>query len=239
MSEPEYTVQSTRAGAAMLEWTRERGRPFFWVDRPGRRVVFGGQDRTEEGFTNACEFASRRGLPLYERSTGGRAVVYWDSTIAFARTYPIESTREGITDRYQHLEELVRRALRVLGVDARPGEPPDSFCPGGHSLQCHGKLVGLSQRVEKDAALLGGILIVRDRPVISEILSPLYDVLDVPFRPESVGSLRRAGGECDPDVCVQSMARWLRTGGAQSAGEMFKINQWKQGPMSPGNELRP
>jgi len=101
----------------------------------------------------------------------------------------------------------VQRALATAGVEASEGEPPDSFCPGAHSLQADGKVVGLAQRVRQDVALTAGVVIVRDRDAITAVLDPVYEALGVPFAPDSVGSVARAGG--DAAAVVDALATEL------------------------------
>jgi hypothetical protein len=96
-------------------------------------------------------------------------------------------------------------ALSSLGVDVAAGEPPESFCPGSHSLQAPGKLAGVAQRVRADAALVSGVVIVTDRKEIADVLTPVYDALGVPFDPKSVGSVAHAGGPDDPDPVVRAL----------------------------------
>ena len=102
------------------------------------------------------------------------------------------------------MPETVRRLVQkrsasdaTVGVDASEGEPPDSFCPGTHSLQADGKVVGIAQRVRQDVALTAGLVVVRDHDAVAAVLSPVYDALGVPFDPASVGSVARAGGTVD------------------------------------------
>lgn len=183
--------------AAMLARTAETGDPAIRVWTPARVVAFGRRDARSEGYEAAREAAEVRGFPTVERSVGGRAVAYTGSTVAFAHAVPVEG-RAGIDERYDAATETMLGALRDLGVDARPGEPPDAFCPGAHSIQCVGKLVGIAQRVRQAAALVSGIVVVTDEQAIADVLTPVYDALGVPFDPDSVGSVATAGGPTDP-----------------------------------------
>ena len=171
--------------------------------RPHRQVAFGRRDRRGADYQRARRAASDRGYAVVERAVGGRAVAYTGTTVAVALAEPTADGRSGISDRYDRVEAAVERALATVGVDACDGEPPESFCPGSHSLQATGKLVGLAQRVRDDAALTAGIVVVRDHDAIASVLDPVYDALGVPFDPDSVGSVVRAGG--DPEAVVDSL----------------------------------
>lgn len=191
--------------AELVDWVADAREPGLRVWRPHRQLAFGRRDARAEDYQRAREIAIDHGYPPVERSTGGRAVAYTGTTAAFARCQPIEDIRVGLADRYEDAIRTVQRALWRLGVPAQRGEPPDAFCPGAHSLQWRGKIVGVAQRVRSGVALVGGVVIVRDHEAIADVLTPIYDALDVPFDPASVGSIERAGGQADPDTVVDTI----------------------------------
>jgi octanoyl-[GcvH]:protein N-octanoyltransferase len=195
--------------AGMLETAGEHGEPALRVWTPHRQVAFGRRERNEPGYEAAREAARERGFAPVERSVGGRAVAYTGSTLAFALALPIENVREGLDERYEHATDRVQSALREVGVPAERGEPPDSFCPGRHSLSYRGKLVGIAQRVRSDSALVSGIVVVDGHEEIARVLEPVYAALEAPFDPDSVGSVERAGGEADSRVVAREIESWL------------------------------
>ncbi|WP_262179751.1 lipoyl protein ligase domain-containing protein [Haloarcula laminariae] len=179
----------------MVARTATDAEPALRIWRPPRQVAFGRRDRRAEGYDRARVAARDRGYAVLEREVGGRAVAYTGSTVAFALAEPTADSREGIGDRYDRVSGAVQTALAAVGVDASEGEPAGSFCPGVHSLRAGGKLVGIAQRVRQDVALTGGIVVVRDRAAIGDVLAPVYDALGVSFDPDSVGSVAHAGGD--------------------------------------------
>ncbi|MGB9964242.1 lipoate--protein ligase family protein [Halobacterium sp. CBA1126] len=181
----------------LLEWVAEAGEPAVRVWAPGRQLAFGRRDANSDGYDAAREAAREHGFPPVERSVGGRAVAYTDSTLAFARITPVDGARTGLQERYDAMVADVLDALAAVGVDASGGEPPESFCPGDHSVSAAGKLAGIAQRVTRDAALTSGVLVVDDREEIAAVLAAVYPKLGVPFDPKSVGSVAAAGGDAD------------------------------------------
>jgi lipoate-protein ligase A len=175
--------------------------PAVRVWAPHRIVAFGRRDSRNDGYDDAATAAREHGFEPVERSVGGRAVAYdGATTLAFARITPVDGVRGGLDDRYERLTTDVQRALAGLGVDAERGEPPDSFCPGQHSLQAaSGKLAGIAQRITTGAAITSGVLTVANHSELAEVLDPIYRALDVPFDPASVGSVANAGGPSNPD----------------------------------------
>lgn len=188
---------AARAGVERLLDLAASGTPAIRVWRPGRQVAFGRRDTRADGYEEARAHARVDGFEPVERSVGGRAVAYTETTVAFARADPVDDLRAGMDERYNRVTSAVQRALWHLGVPAEYGEPPAAYCPGDHSLQSDGKLVGVAQRVTSNAALASGVLVVDDREEIAHVLDGVYRALGAPFDPASVGTLADAGGETD------------------------------------------
>jgi lipoate-protein ligase A len=64
------------------------------------------------------------------------------------------------------------------------------------------KLVGLAQRVTDDAVLVAGCLVVDGHAEIADVLTPVYEALEIPFDPETVGSIEQGGGTVDPVAII-------------------------------------
>ncbi|WP_336336618.1 lipoyl protein ligase domain-containing protein [Haloarcula brevis] len=207
--DPETDFERTREMADRVAEDRE---PALRVWRPHRQVAFGRRDATSDGYERGRRAARERGYTVIERAVGGRAVAYTGSTVSFALAVPSADPRGTIENRYERVEDALQRALDDCGVTARPGEPTDSFCPGSHSLRAGGKIAGLAQRVRQSVAVVGGIVVVRDHEAIAEVLAPVYDALDVPFDPQSVGSVANAGGTADPGRVVTALEQSLADG---------------------------
>jgi len=200
---PEADAEVT---AELLERTGESGEPGLRVWRPHRQIAFGRRDANAEGYDRARRAARERGFEPIERSVGGRAVAYTGTTLAVAHARPIDDMRRGLDERYAEAVDQLRAALASFGVDAEPGEPPNSFCPGTHSLQVEGrKLAGVAQRVKQDAALVAAVVIVDDRREIADVLASVYGALGVPFDPETVGAVADAGGPDEPDAVARAI----------------------------------
>jgi octanoyl-[GcvH]:protein N-octanoyltransferase len=193
-------VADGAATATLRDRVADAGQPAVRVWAPHRIVPFGRRDTRSDGYDAAAAAAREHGYEPVERSVGGRAVAYdGETTLAFARVTPVDGVRGGLDERYDALTRDVLAALAALGVDATEGEPPESFCPGQHSLQREGKLAGLAQRVTQGAAITSGVLTVANHDDLAAVLDDVYGALDVPFDPESVGSVANAGGPSDPD----------------------------------------
>jgi lipoate-protein ligase A len=203
------TVEDDRAVTGrVFERVADQGEPAVRVWRPHRHVAFGRRDARTEGYERAREAARERGFPPVERRVGGRAVAYTGRTVAFTRVTPIEDPRGGLGSRYATATDDLRAALAELGVATTEGEPPDSFCPGTHSLRVGrdgGKVVGLAQRVRRRAAAVAGICLVADHEAVASVLEPIYAALDVPFDPDSVASVARAGSDVDPVTAMAAV----------------------------------
>jgi lipoate-protein ligase A len=196
----EADIEADRARTReMTRGVGETGERALRVWTPHRQVAFGRRDAREDGYERAREACERAGFPTIERRVGGRAVVYTGSTVAFARAEAVADIRSGLDDRYEAATTDLQVALDRLGVHSRRGEPPDSFCPGTHSLRAPGenggKVAGIAQRVGRGTALVAGVVIVDSAAEIAAVLEDVYDALGVAFDSGSVGSIERAGGE--------------------------------------------
>src|SRR6056297_2367784 len=199
------TIEADRALTADLRHhAAETGEPGVRVWRPQRQVAFGRRDVGASGYDRARRLAREKGYAPVGRTVGGRAVAYHGSTIAFARAEPVDDPRTGLQDRYERATDALASALESVGVEhADTGEPDDAFCPGSHSLSVDGgKVVGIAQRVTTASALVAGVATPRDRWPLAEVLEVVYDALAVDFDPCTVGSVRSAGGDGDPDALV-------------------------------------
>ncbi|MFB6112095.1 MAG: biotin/lipoate A/B protein ligase family protein [Halobacteriaceae archaeon] len=181
----------------LLETAAETEEVGLRVWRPHRQLAFGRRDTRRNGYERARLAAEERGFPPIVRRVGGRACAYTGRTVAFVRAEPVADARSGLTERYEAVSEAVQRACWRLGVPAQRGEPPNAFCPGGHSLSADGKLVGIAQRVTGGAAMVAGTLIVEDHEAIGGVLEPVYDALDLDLDPATVSSLSKAGGRTE------------------------------------------
>ena len=187
------------------------GEPAARAWAPPRQVAFGRRDATADGYDRAREAALERGFAPVERSVGGHAVAYTGETVAFVYAMPVAGAdaRMGIQSRYADVLNRLQGAFDAMEVPVRRGEPDAAFCPGEHSLQRDGKVVGLAQRVTGGSAVVGGCAVVSeaDEADLARVLEPVYDALEVPFDPASVGSVEGAGGPGDPGVVADALGR--------------------------------
>jgi lipoate-protein ligase A len=159
--------------------------------RPADALAFSVTDRTRPGFAAAALAAQAAGFEPFLRLAGGHAAVYTRQTLAFAWTIPAPHVHEGIQERFGELAGLVAASLRRLGVDARVGEVPGEYCPGGYSVNARGrvKLMGVGQRVTRGAAHVGGVVVVSAAERVRRVLGPVYAALGLAFDPAAVGSV--------------------------------------------------
>jgi lipoate-protein ligase A len=204
------TPRADRAATArLLDRVAADGQPRLRVWQPPRHIAFGRRDSAAEGYERARATAQDRGYEPIERSVGGRAVAHTGTTVAVAHGV---SAEQSIQTRYGEAMERFERVLQSVGVTARRGEPDGAFCPGAHSLQSNGKIVGIAQRVRREAALVAGYVVVRnaDEAASAEVLDPIYEALSVPFESDSIGSVEGAGGPGDPERVVDAIESTVR-----------------------------
>ena len=191
---------------------------------PADVVAFGPQDTRADGYGKATAAARAAGFEAIERLAGGRAAVFHSGTIALSWTMPDTVPREDVMARFDEAADIMKLALRRLGIDARVGEVDGEYCPGQHSVNARGrrKLMGVGQRLIRGAAHVGGVVVVGDGERIRDVLLPVYDALGVDWRPETVGSVEDELGGADYEAVAQSIldefsARYALYEGAISA----------------------
>jgi lipoate-protein ligase A len=152
--------------------------------------VFGKRDVVSERYDVAVAAARAGGYEAVQRLGGGRAAVFHEGTLHFGHAVRSDNPR-AVTERFEETAGLVVEALERLAVDARVGEVAGEYCAGEHSVNARGvsKLAGLGQRVVKDGAYVGGVLVVSGANRIRDVLRPVYEALNVDWVPETTGSV--------------------------------------------------
>ena len=163
----------------------------FRLHVPGPVLAFGRADRLQPGYPTAVRAAQANGFAAVERMAGGRAAVFHEETLAFAWALPEPEPREGIRERFETMAGLMVEAFQGLGIDARIGELPGEYCPGGWSVNVGGrvKVMGIGQRLVRGAAHVGGVVVVDDSERIRDVLIPVYRALQLDWDPRTCGAL--------------------------------------------------
>jgi octanoyl-[GcvH]:protein N-octanoyltransferase len=159
--------------------------------RPGAMVAFGKQDAVAPGYAAAAQAAREHGFEAVLRLAGGRAAVFHEQTLELAHALPGEDVRTGVHDRFREAADRIAAALRGLGVDARVGEVPGEYCPGGYSVNARGevKLAGVGQRLIRGGAHLGAVVVAAGAARVREPLEPVYAALGLAWEPATAGSV--------------------------------------------------
>jgi len=178
-----------------------------------RHVGVTRRDTFRPGFADAVRASREGGYPVLVRSSGGGATAAHHGTFGFSIIRPAtdHEPRRTVRDRYDEATALVLGAFSRLGVRAEVGDVRDEFCPGDHSIRVGDwesgmKIVGIAQRVTRRATSVGGIVLVEGEERLARVLERVYAAIRLPFRKESVGSLRRAGYEVGVEEVIGAFA---------------------------------
>jgi octanoyl-[GcvH]:protein N-octanoyltransferase len=192
-----------------------------WGSRPAtvsitpstRHVGVTRRDTFRPGFRDAVRAAGVMGYPVLVRSAGGGAIAADRATFGFSIIRPADEKESGcgIRERYDEAAALVLSTFSRLGVMAEVGEVREEFCPGDHSIRVGDgesgmKIVGIAQRITRRATSVGGIVLVEGERELARVLERVYNAMQLPFRPQSVGSLRRAGYEAGTQDALEAFA---------------------------------
>jgi octanoyl-[GcvH]:protein N-octanoyltransferase len=159
--------------------------------RPAAVVAFAKRDAVTPGYAEAVAAAHAEGFGAVLRLAGGRAAIFHEGTLEVAHAVPDREPRAGIRLRFEATAQLIARAMRRLGADARVGEVPGEYCPGRWSVNAAGarKLAGIGQRVIAGGSHTGAVIVVEGGARIRPVLAPVYAALGLDWDPDTVGSL--------------------------------------------------
>ena len=171
-------------------------------------VVFGRRDTRLPGFEAAVAAAQAAGFDTAIRAVGGRAVAYTDQAVVVDHVRAEPQTPQGMDRRFEDYGRRFARLFAGLGIDARVGPVPGEYCPGAHSVNARDevKLVGTAQRVLPRAWLFSSLVTVGDQERLRPVLDEVYDCLDLPFDPASVGSLSAEASGVTPASVLDAVA---------------------------------
>jgi octanoyl-[GcvH]:protein N-octanoyltransferase len=183
-------------------------------------VSFGKRDAVTDGCPTAVRAARDAGFEAVLRLAGGRAAVFHEGTIGMAHAVPDPDPRHGIHERFRAIGELIARALRRVGVDARVGEVPGEYCPGGYSVNARGevKLAGIGQRLIRGASHMGGVIVVEGAQRIRDVLVPVYRELGLAWEPRTAGAARDEGTGATLDAVSDALLA--------EYGERYELSEW-------------
>lgn len=211
--------------------------PTISITPSTRHVGVTRRDTFRPGFDAAVRASNKEGYPVLVRSAGGGATAAGPGTFGFSIIRPADGheARRNVRERYDEAAALVLGAFSRLGLRAEVGEVRDEFCPGDHSIRVGGwrdgsKVVGIAQRITRRATSVGGIVLVFGEGELKRILERVYGAMMLPFRPEGVGSLRRAGLEAGVAEVIEAFAveAGLRYGASRAVLDADTIEAARQ-----------
>lgn len=195
----------TGVSAALLRLVaRGALEPTVRLHRTAPILAFGRLDKLRPGYADAVGIAREHGYEPVERLAGGRAAVFHEGTISFSHAIRGAGAYAGTRPRFEAMAGRIAAALAALGVDARVGEVEGEYCPGEFSVNARGaaKLAGIGQRVITGGAHVGGVIVVRGAAPIRTVLEPIYEALELDWRPETTGSVALELGDSDEPLPI-------------------------------------
>jgi lipoate-protein ligase A len=184
------------------------------ITRPPAMVAFGRQDVASARYPDGVAAARGAGFEAIERLAGGRAAVFHEHTLAIAHARPDPDPQAHIYPRFDEASGWLRGSLEGLGVDARVGEVPGEYCPGGYSVNARGqkKLAGIGQKLIKGAGHLGGVLVVENGARVRGVLVPVYSALGLEWNPSTAGAVSDEAPGVTLDDVEAALVEGLRDG---------------------------
>lgn len=190
------------SAALMRRVARGQLEPTVRIHRTGPILAFGRLDKLRPGYADAVRIAREHGYEPIERLAGGRAAVFHEGTISFSHATREPGAYAGTRPRFERMANTIADAMCDLGADAHVGEVFGEYCPGEFSVNARGeaKIAGIGQRVITGGAHIGGVVVLRGAERIKEVLIPIYEELEIDWKPETTGSLALEIGEDDDTI---------------------------------------
>lgn len=190
---------------------------------PENVMLFSTLDARRPGYARAVDAARDAGFDAALRLAGGHAAAFLEESMAFAWAIPGENARTTIRPRFEALASWVVEALQRLGLDARIGEVPGEYCPGEFSVNIAGrvKVMGVGQRVIRGGAHVGGVLTVGQSETLRASLIPVYDALDIEFRPETAGGIQDFDASLTVENVIDAHCEVLESRGRRLTARRF------------------
>ena len=205
--------------------------PLVRLYRPEPTVSFGQQDTRMPGYGAAQEQSRAHGFTPIVRKVGGRAAAYHHGSLIIDHIQPEADAMVRFRKRFEYFGELFTTMLQGLGVAAAIGEIPDEYCAGEYSVHAvlspehRIKLAGTAQRVVKGAWLFSTSLVVENAGPVRDVLTDVYQALQLPLDPTTVGAVDDAA----PGVSVADVIDEL-----QLAYEQQLRNETSRGDVPTG-----
>jgi len=221
---PGEPVLDTAVSHALLRRVASGAEPeSLRIYTPENVLLFSSLDARRPGFARAVEIARAAGFEAVIRLAGGHAAAFLCESIAFAWARPDPDAHLHIRPRFEHLAEWIRASLARLGLDARIGPLPGEYCSGEFSVNLAGrvKVMGVGQRVIRGGAHVGGVLTLAQSETLRAVLIPIYEALEIEFRPETAGGLRDLEPDLEVETVLDSMAQVLRQQGYELEPHRF------------------
>ncbi len=187
------------------------------VYTPVRTVAFSKREALMPGFDQAWSLAQDMGYQPVIRTTGGRTVVYNETSLVFDLVVPEPRLRYQSSFIFREFGLALVSTLRSIAVDARLGPVPGEFCPGTYSVNARNKtkLIGTAQRASSGARLISGVLQLSAADEVREVLAEVNQALNFDWDPATVGALDQEIGSFDPQLVRSFLSDQIRAFGNQ------------------------
>jgi octanoyl-[GcvH]:protein N-octanoyltransferase len=190
---------------------------------PDNALLFSSLDSRRPGYSRAVELARAAGFEPVIRLAGGHAAAFLETSMAFAWASADPEAHLHIKPRFERLTSWVVSALRNLGLDARVGEVEGEYCPGEFSVNVEGrvKVMGVGQRVIRGGAHVGGVLTVAQSDPLREVLIPIYEALELDFRPETAGGIADFEADLTANRLIEAFIEVISSEGSEVLERTF------------------
>lgn len=180
---------------------------------PAPLVAFSRRDQRRDGFDRGVAAAEAAGFAAAVRPVGGTFAPMHEGSLVVDE-FGWSPAGEWPDERFDRHAGILEAVLRALGVDARIGEVPGEYCPGGHSVNRGGaqKISGTAQRVTRGAWLVSSVIQIDGAERLRAVTADVAAALGTPLDITRIGAVSETVPATVDDVAAQVRAAFLAQG---------------------------
>lgn len=188
------------------------------IARPRPTMAFSRRDERALGFARAAAAAEDAGFLAAVRMVGGTFAPMHEGSL-MVDEFGWTAGAEWPTERFDRHAALLAEVFASYGIDARVGEVPGEYCPGGHSVNRGGivKLSGTAQRVAGGAWLVSSVVQVGSVEALRYVTARVAAELETEVDVATIGSLSDTVSGLRPDEAAERIVRRFRRDGVDDA----------------------
>lgn len=175
-------------------------------------INMGTDDFFHDDLENGIRYFEKKGMPVFLRQSGGRAIVSDEGVLNMSLIY---QSSESYEDSYRYYAKFIQDALSPISKSIEVGMIDGAYCPGTYDLSISGKkFCGTAQkRVGKGIELDSYLSVNGDQTQRTLLISGFYQALGInpfPIHPDFMASLEEFTASLEINDVVEMFINEMR-----------------------------